>query len=267
MEISEYRKKEFANLAEFISSDYCPQGQVNPELIAEKSGITYNYGEYGDCFDGLLEHDSGEFHVYLNTQAIRSSENTRLRFSFAHELGHYFIDDHRNALKKGKSLHKSYYRFSQKSIVETEADYFATNLLMPFNRFQKRVKQTKKFDFSLIENLSKEYGTSLSATLLRFIEVDAHPIMVVFSKNNIIERYWKSNDFQYKYFLEHSSKKLPPLTVAGDYFNHGIKCENTESVDACEWFSSYRDIRGIKLYEKCIYPTYNNTVISILWFN
>jgi Zn-dependent peptidase ImmA (M78 family) len=265
MEISDYRKKELANLAEFISTDYCSQGQVLPELIAKRSGITYNYGEYGDYFDGLLEHDSGEFHIYLNTQAVLSLDNARLRFSFAHELGHYFIDNHRNALKKGKSLHKSYYRFLRKNVVETEADYFASNLLMPLDRFRKRAQQVKKFDFSLIEFLSKEFGTSLSATLLRFIEVNTHPIMVVFSKNNVIERCWRSNDFPFKYFLEHSSKRLPPLTVAGDYFNHGIKCEDTESVDACEWFSTYEDIRGLKLFEKCIYPTFNSTVISVLW--
>lgn len=267
MELSDNRKKELANLAEFISTDYCPNGQVLPEVISEQSGITYNYGKYGDCFDGLLEHDSGEFHVYLNTQSVLSADNARLRFSFAHELGHYFIDDHRNALKKGKSLHKSYYRFLRKNVVETEADYFASNLLMPLDRFKKRAQQTKKFDFSVIEFLSKEFGVSLSATLLRFIEIDTYPIMVVFSKNNTIERYWSSNDFPFKYFLEHSSKKLPPLTVAGDFFNHGIKCEDTESVDACEWFSSYKDIRGVKLFEKCIYPTFNNTVISILWGN
>lgn len=267
MVISDFRKNELALLAEYITKEYCSQGQTIPELIAKKSGITYNYGEYGDSFDGVLEHDSGDFHIYINTQSILSSDNSRLRFSFAHELGHYFIDDHRNALKIGKSLHKSYYRFLRKNIIETEADYFASNLLMPFGRFKERAQQTNKFEYSLIENLSKEFGTSLSATLLRFIEINTFPIMVVFSKNNLIERYWYSSDFPYKFFLEHSSKKLPPLTVAGDYFNHGIKCTDTESIDACEWFSSYNDIRNVKLFEKCIYPTYNNTVISIIWGN
>lgn len=264
MEINEIRKKELADFAEFISSDYCPYGLVLPEKIAEQTGITYNYGEYGDCFDGMLEHDSGNFHVYLNTQSIQSSDKARLRFSFAHELGHYFIDEHRNALMKGKSLHKSYYQFLRKNIVEIEADHFASNLLMPTSRF-KQIIQNKKFNFSVIESLTQEFGTSLSATLLKFIEINAHPIMVVFSKNNMIERRWVSNDFPYKFFVEHSSKKLPPLTVAGDYFNHGTRCEDTEIVDACEWFSSYDDIREIKLFEKCIYPTFNNTVISVIW--
>ena len=264
MRVNNVRKKELADFAEFISIDCCPQGMVFPELIAKKSGITYNYGEYRDCFDGILEHDSNKFHIYLNTQSIQSSDKARLRFSFAHELGHYFIDEHRNALKKGKSLHKSYYRFQRKNIIEIEADHFASNLLMPTSRF-KQFAQTKRFDFSVIDSLTKEFGTSLSATLLKFIETDIYPIMVVFSKNNIIERYWASHDFPHKFFIEHSSKKLPPLTVAGDFLNHGTKCEETETVEASEWFSSFNDIRGIKVFEKCIYPTFNNVVISVIW--
>lgn len=73
---------------------------IMPEIIATQSGITYNYGEYGTYFDGVLEHDAGEFHIYLNKQNILYQDNTRLRFSFAHELGHFFIDEHRNALKR-----------------------------------------------------------------------------------------------------------------------------------------------------------------------
>lgn len=62
---------------------------IMPEIIATRSGITYNYGEYGTYFDGVLEHDAGEFHIYLNKQNILYQDNTRLRFSFAHELGHF----------------------------------------------------------------------------------------------------------------------------------------------------------------------------------
>jgi Zn-dependent peptidase ImmA (M78 family) len=261
MGISDVRKKEIADLAEFISTDYCPQGVVSPELIAEKSGITYNYGEYGDCFNGALELESDSFHIYLN---VLSTDKSRLRFSFAHELGHFFIDEHRNALKKGLSLHKSYHQYQSKNPVEIEADHFASNLLMPTSRF-KSIAQSKKFDYSLIETLAKEFECSISATLHRFIEIDAYPILVVFSTNNKIDYYWISHDFPFKFFVNHRSKKLPPLTVAGDFFNHGIRCDDIEIVDACEWFSSYEDIRGVKVFERCICPTYNNTAISIIW--
>ena len=43
------------------------------------------------------------------------------------------------------------------------------------------------------------------------------------------------------------------------------KCEDTEIVNAHEWFSSFDDIRGVKVFEKCIYPVNSNTVISVIW--
>ncbi len=264
MEISSIRKKEIAELAEFISNEYCPKGVVLPEVIAEKSGITYNYGEYGDFFDGMLEHDAGKFHIYLNKKAINYNDNTRLRFSFAHELGHYFIDEHRNALKKGKSLHKSYNKLLSKNIVEYEADCFASNLLMPSKRFSQFI-QKRKFDFLVIESLSKEFDTSLSATLFKFVEIGNHPIMVVYSKNNKIKYHWNSLDFPYKYIQNYTTKEVPPLTVAGDYFNNDIECEDAEIVNANEWFSSHDNIRDVQLFEKCIYQKKWGTVISIIW--
>jgi Predicted Zn peptidase len=262
MEISYTRKNELIELAEFVSDDFCPKGIVMPETIAIQSGITYNYGEYGTCFDGVLEHDSGDFHIYLNTHSIQYPE--RLRFSFAHELGHYFIDDHRNSLKKGKSLHKSFSRLLPKNIVETEADCFASNLLAPPTRFANFIHR-KKFNFALIESLSKHFGISLSATLFRFVESGNYPIMVIYSKNNIVKFKWCSDSFPYKFLNCNSLQKVPINTVASEYFADKTIYNDAEIVFASDWFRSYEDIRGVQLYEKCIYPTFNDTVISIIW--
>ncbi len=261
-QLSNYRKSEIADFAEFIAEEYCPNCKVMPEIIADLSGISYNYGDYLNYFDGLLEHDSGDFHIYLNTHSAQYPE--RLRFSFAHELGHYFIDDHRNSLKKGNSLHKSYSSLLPKNIVETEADCFASNLLAPPTRFANFIHR-KKFDFSLIESISKHFGISLSATLFRFIEIGNHPIMVVYSQNGRVKFKWNSEDFPYKFLNCNSSQKVPMNTVVGEYFADKTTYNDAETVFASDWFKSFDDIRGIQLHEKCIYPTFNDTVISIIW--
>jgi Zn-dependent peptidase ImmA (M78 family) len=261
MKLTAQREAELAAFAEFISYSNCPTGIVLPEVIANNAGITFSMGKYGDYFDGMLEHDSGQFHIYLN---IEANDQNRIRFSFAHELAHYFIDEHRSALKNGKSLHKSYYHLLRKNVVETEADVFASNLLMPASRVLDFIKG-RKFDFTLIESLAKEFQVSLSATLLRIIKLDIHPIMVVFSKDNKITNKWMSDDFPYKYFQDYHSGLVPALTVAGDFFNHDTICDDTEEVDANEWFSSYKDIRDAKVFEKCIYIKAQNKVISIIW--
>lgn len=262
-EISKIRKKEIEELANFIAEDYCPTGLVLPELIANASELSYNYGDYKDSFDGILEHANGLFHIYLNKKLTLNSDNPRLRFSFAHELGHYFIDEHRNALMKGISLHKSYYHYLRRNIVEKEADYFASNLLMPTKRFENDVFR-KKFNFSLINSLSKTYGVSITACAFRFSDIGNHPILIVYAENNIIKWTKYSHDFPFKYLIDRNY--VPENTVMGEYF-HGLnkdEVHKTEKVWAIDCFSyvSDNDIQR-QFYEHCI--PFKNRALSIFW--
>jgi Zn-dependent peptidase ImmA (M78 family) len=257
------RKKELSDLAEFISNDYCPNGIVSPEIIAKSSDVTYNYGDYADCFNGVLEHDNGSFHIYLNRKSTQTIDNTRIRFSFAHELGHFFIDEHRNALIKGNSLHKSYYRFFGRNIIEQEADYFASCLLMPEVRFCDDIKN-KKFYFDVIDFLRTQYKVSRTACLLRFADIGNHPIMVVYAENNIIKWIHPSQDFPFKWLI--NDNIVPINTVMGDYFNnnHGADVFKTEQVWAIDCFKNVRkeDIQR-QFKEYCI--TYKNSALSVFW--
>lgn len=265
MEIKRNRKRELNQLAHFIAMDYFPEGVVDPAKIASHVGLSYNYKNYHDCFDGVLEYYGGSFHVYLNTRGEFIPETPRMRFTFAHELGHFFIDEHRSMLEMGKSLHTSFYKMQRNNIIELEADFFASCLLMPEHRF-KGLATSRRFDFSLVEFLANSFRTSLSATLFRMIELDTYPIMVVMSEKNRIKYSWCTEDFPYKYFVEHGSKKLPRLTAAGDYFNQGVRYDETEEVEASGWFRLYNEeLEGITFHEKCIYQSKADRVISILW--
>lgn len=262
-QINKVRKKEIEELANFIADDYCPSGAVLPELIAKASNLTFNYNNYGDSFDGVLEHSDGLFHIYLNNKSTLQPHNPRLRFSFAHELGHYFIDEHRNALMRGISLHKSYNHYLQRNIVEKEADYFASNLLMPTDRFFKAVFR-KKFSFNIIKSLSEEYGVSITACAFRFSDIGNHPILIVYAENNIIRWTKYSCDFPFKYLIDRNY--VPKNTVMGEYFQGLNKDEvhKTEKVWAIDCFSyvSDNDIQR-QFYEHCI--PFRNRALSIFW--
>ena len=58
---------------------------------------------------GMLEHRggrpacwSGGWHIYCNLDCVGQKDSPRARFTLAHELGHYYIDEHRNALVAGR---------------------------------------------------------------------------------------------------------------------------------------------------------------------
>lgn len=254
---------EINELASSISEYYFPYGQIDPILIAEKNNISYSFGNYSDSFDGLLECENGVFHIFINLTRLKQAYSERARFTFAHELGHYFIDDHRNALLKGLSpSHCSQTGFKSKNRAERQADYFAACLLMPDVGFRKYCDK-KKFEYRIVEELSKKYGVSKSATALRFCAIGNHPIMVVYSFKNKIKWYWTSHDFRFKR-LKYGKDRLPEDTVAGEYFSLGRKALNTEPIFAMDWFNiKYENQANLPFYERCL--IHGEHCLSIIW--
>lgn len=257
------RKSELSELAEFIADDYCPKGLVNPLDIVEAKGISYSCGDYGRAFDGLLEHQYGRFFIYINTARLQHAYTPRARFTIAHELGHYFIDEHRNALRSGKvPSHSSFTNFQSTNTVEKEADYFAASLLMPESRLKVDVNR-RKFNFNLLDELSKKYQTSLSSTAIRFAEVGNHPIMIVFTKKNQVQWKWSSNDFPYSRLR--NGNQVPENTVAGDFYSTRKIDIGTTEVIADDWFDVWDKRYNQKFYEYCIPAPNHDCTLSIIW--
>jgi len=264
-ELSKQRQEELSSLAEFIANEYCPDTHIEPEVIANSHGISFSYGNYGSAFDGLTEHEFGSFHIFINLDAQGNAYSERARFTFAHELAHYFIDEHRIALMSGKTpSHPSLNDFSFRNPIEVEADYFASSLLMPQNRIIKDCFK-KKFSFKVIEDLSTKYKISTTATSLKFASVGNHPIMVVRSSKNRIDWFRRSPDFPYKW-PKGLKSQVPEYTLAGAYFKDKKRFNETLPITANEWFENVyeRDVDR-EFFERCIYSDRHNFVLSIIW--
>lgn len=258
------RQIELSDLAESIADYYCPVGIIQPELIAERKGISFSYGDYGTAFDGLIQQENRKFHIFINTARL-AEHHPRSRFTFAHELGHYFIDEHRLALLNGHTpSHPSVVDFSSKNLVEVEADFFASSLLMPINRIKTDCIK-KHFNFKLIQALSEKYQASITATVIRLMTIDKHPIMLVCSERGQIKWFKSSHDFPYKW-LKKPFGKVPNNTLAGAYFISGEKFEEELPITANDWFENVRDWEiERQFFEKCIYIDARKFVLSIIW--
>ncbi len=267
-DISEYRKKELSELAEFIADEYFVDTFVCPHKLAKIYGISCSFEDYGNAFDGLLEHKSGKFHVYLNSNKVKHIYEPRLRFTLAHELGHYLIDEHRMPLEMGLApSHASFTNFSSDNEVELEADFFASSLLIPTSRLVKDVNR-RKFSFNLIEELATKYQTSITATLIKFTSIGNHPLMIICSVDKRIRWFKYSEDFPFKYIDALPDFKVPTNTSAGRFFyENGMKCEGeADLVYAEDWFKLYNDRDyGRHFNEYCIYSDKNKFVLSVIW--
>ena len=153
----------------------------------------------------------------------------------------------------------------QRDLVEEEADYFASCLLMPESGFKSRCLEP--FSSNLLDSLRKEYNISWPAVASRYMELGTVPIAMVCAERGILKYKLFSNAFPYKFLLADRDKKVSEYTCAGDYFQNGVTCEDTESVEAKEWFNVWDDLRGVMVNEFCIYQEKYNQTLSILWFD
>jgi hypothetical protein len=110
-----------------------------------------------------------------------------IRFTVAHELGHYFLPGHPEHLfPGGKGIHKSNSGFTSSDPYELAADFFAAALLMPENLFRTALKQAGN-GFAAIEKLARQCRTSLTATGIRFAQYTYDPVAVIMSDSQTID--------------------------------------------------------------------------------
>ena len=89
------RKKSLNNLADFIAGKFSSQNVMQLQNMAKFEGIELHVDHNDDSFDGMLVYDNVKVHMYLNIDRGNDIQSNRGRFSFAHELAHYFIIEHR----------------------------------------------------------------------------------------------------------------------------------------------------------------------------
>ena len=167
-----------SELAEDVWQTYSGERQVFLDGIANAVGTTLSYGDYGDAFDGLLEHRCAAFHIYCNTARGQPCNSPRARFTIAHELGHLFIDEHRNALLAGKPPHFSFTEHPSDNPVEVEANLFSANLLMPTKEFRKALTEVRLGLGGIIDAAST-FGVSIQSSALRFTSQSRTPCAIV----------------------------------------------------------------------------------------
>ena len=236
------RRQEIIALAEAVADTHCPAQFIDPIRIMVNKEITHSANYYGEGFDGMLEHRSGRFHIYCNLDRVGDLTAPRARFTQGHELGHYFIDEHRNALLAGAPPHYSIAdQPDAERIVEQEADLFASHLLMPAARFGA-VFSKQPYGLEGIRGIVKEFKVSCASAAIRFVEHSTLPLALAYWRNG--KPPWTEVNLAFRsmglHYLMNRSDLLPPdcatsLAIAD---NPSVYCEPKASVSlASFWFN------------------------------
>jgi hypothetical protein len=127
-------------------------------------------------------------------QYARHIENEGfIRFTVAHELGHYFLPGHAEKLfPNGNGLHPSRSGFISHDPLERQADGFASALLMPEMLFRKAVGKAGS-GFSAIEKLAMCCKTSITSTAIRYTQFTDEAVAVIVSSGQHIDYCFMSD--------------------------------------------------------------------------
>jgi Zn-dependent peptidase ImmA (M78 family) len=145
---------------------------IRIEAIAQHCGATVVYETMQGSEARLIGYGKKAF-ITVNAQ----STLPRQRFSAAHELGHWMWDRGKSAFAcGGDALLQPLTRGEANP--ERRANRYAVDLLLPRPMFYRQMTNTQG-SLRAIEEVAKVFQTSLTATALRWVELDAAPLILV----------------------------------------------------------------------------------------
>lgn len=189
-------------------------------------------------------------------------EHGRKRFTIAHEIGHYVLPGHGKHGRSCKGEDIEAWR-SGAPRQEVEANKFASELLLPTAQV-RRIVQSQLASIETAKYLCANLKTSLTAALLKSVEVTEERCCVVLSINNLIE-WVKSND-TFRHYVR-KGEKLSSDSHASRLMNGGEEREASGMVPATAWIDSVRLMPGAKIHEDSIYQPYYDSVLTVLTIN
>jgi Zn-dependent peptidase ImmA (M78 family) len=139
-------------------------------------------------------------------------EKSKKRFVMAHEIGHYEM--HRGEAFTKSCTESDFYNWTKGNPLEIEANYFASELLMPEELFNKII-EGHDISLALIKQLSNEFKTSWTAAAIRFVTL--RPEYALICSEQSIIKWFVVNSEYFPYFIN-TEGKVHPESLAYDYF-------------------------------------------------
>jgi len=236
----------------------CPK-EIVVEEIAMCRGIL--------VMDGALEGAEARLIRMAKRGIIRVKagmlESGRRRFAIAHELGHWELHHDRSQWQFCSEVDIQDY---SGSVLEIEANTFASELLMPTYLFRPRCEEATP-DLELIKRLAEEFNVTLTAAAVRFVEESRSACMVVISKDERVA-WWKRSGMcdSLGVWIEKDWQVLPE-SLAWCCFRNELVPMNGIALEPDIWFGESCTERIGQVQEQSIRLGRYATVLTLLWIN
>ncbi len=254
---------EIENLAGFVLSTYHLEIPIDLKRICTEERILLAPAQYSPSFHGRIEFIP-EYNVFViyYPEPSRDQYPGRVRFSLSHELGHYFIDEHRRIIQEQR-VHNSIGPFrSVSDRIENEADKFASTLLIPAFAVENAMGGRGFLDLPGILKLAEQCQASAQATAFRYVRLAEEPCLAVVSRRGKILYSFSSDEADERGFKWLGNREVPENTQARKCAvsqTSEVSASHSHTVD---WFSERR--AAARLWEESVLLGKSGNVLTLL---
>lgn len=255
-----------AGAAEQIVKGMCLSLPIDPISVACDRGIEVVAKPLGSGgVSGMLIRFGDEFAIAYATHIDSAGFRN---FCIAHELGHYFLPGHPDAVIDGRNgTHTSRAGLASTDPYEVQADRFAAAFLMPRHLFFPALEIAGE-GLAAVERLAMRCGTSLNATAIRYAQCTRELAAIVISSGRQIDHCFMSEALKSVRGIDWLRKReAVPRGTATYAFNQSpenihkaVRVE--ETCDLQQWFGGNRsvtineDVVGLGSYNKTLTVLY-----------
>lgn len=241
-------------------------------IIKSERHLLVAYGDdFADAFDGRLEYQSPKFLLFYNTKydawPHTGAHHPKVTFTIAHELGHYFLERHRQYLQKGGLAHCSQTEFLSDNLSEREADTFAASLLMP-SYLASPIVNKNELNLTRLEGISRTFETSLVSTTIRAVQLSEYPCAVAGIRDGGIAWMFPSDRLiEAKCYPGKRALESPAAKQQWQNFIGGAKDRSSQDGMARHWFELYDredELHDVYVTQEFLPVQVMNTLVVLL---
>lgn len=191
--------------------------------ICKESGIEWEEYPYNDIkYSGSLHKIDGEYFILINSDCQMP---TRINFTKAHELGHFFL---KHPGEKFQCSGNDIFTTDKANRpFEVEANRFAAAFLLPQDKMELLVSDDS-YDFTTISGIASSYAVSIQTTVIRTIAFLQGSFMAVWAVDGIVQ--WATKSPNCKQPTLHKGQPLPSQSIAYKSFKENYKPSKDEYI-------------------------------------
>jgi hypothetical protein len=188
---------------------------------------------------------------------LKIREEGRKRFAIAHELGHWFLHEAESQFFICTAEQMRDYKGSP---MEVEANLFASELLMPTGLFRPLASDVEP-RLERVETLAGTFNTSLTATAMKFVDLNKHECILVLSTSKVVS--WSKQQRNRSGLRIEKGMKLHPESAAF-HLESSAEKSKPEVVNAEAWITHNWYERQIEITEQSWVLDGYNSVLTML---